>query len=173
MSKSYLDDDWDPTTKWWARHPVWAGLIAVVAITVIGGLFSAAIWGVGVGTSDIRGRGEARKQINEANNRIAKQELFESYIADIKSYDRQIDTAAQAVAVAAADPSTDPAELGRLRQVVTGLKNICVSASNDYDAEARKQSSERFRSADLPVSITEDDPNLPGPWQDFDCQEAS
>ena len=132
----------------------WTAFI-VVAILGFWLALASAVWGLKVATAGIYGRGEAHRQIESGNNRIEKQELFEGLYADIRAYDDQIQVAAET-------NTKSPTE--RNAQNLQGLKLVCIDATNDYNAEARKVSSEQFRASDLPPQIDSFDP-------DFDCKE--
>lgn len=134
------------------------GVAWLIGIVVVIGLVGAAIWGIGVATSDVAGKGNQKRQINSADNRTFAQEQFRELYEDIQAYDQQISTTQQA-AVA----ETDPTEKSRLNSVVLGVTNQCISTVKQYNAEATKVSKERFRDADLPDRIDTLDPK-------FDCK---
>lgn len=135
-----------------AVHTVWKWIVAgVIGATVLG----AAIWGIGVATSGVHGRGEQIKKINRADNRTFAQEQFVQLLQDIKAYDQQISVQQQALDA----HSAQDAEHDRLAQVVAGLKTQCISTRNQYDAEAQKISKERFKDASLPDRVDEQDPS--------------
>ena len=103
---------------------------------------ASAVWGLRVATAGIYGRGEARVRIESSTNRIEKQQLFEQLWADIRRYDEQI-------AIVAADATSS-----HQADNLLGLKLICITAVEQYNAEARFVSSEQFRAADLPEQIS-------------------
>jgi hypothetical protein len=150
------------------------GVIALV--TILSGAFTLAVngtvFGIETGFSGIKGRAEQIQQTNSVENRIGKQEYFETTYGDIKAKDIEINNAAQALASFRATNAgkTDNAigtianEDARLNQVLTGLKNACAQIVADYNAEARKVTSESWRSKDLPKVIPTNDPAL-------DCKE--
>jgi hypothetical protein len=155
---------------------IYAGRIALMGVLVVlaASLIGALVWGIGVATSGIHGRGEQIKQINRADNRTFAQEQFQQLYNDVKTYDTQITTAqTQADAFRKANEGKKDNAIGsiaqeqsRLDAVVTGLKNQCVSTRNNYTAEAQKVSKERFRDADLPWELTDADTAT-------DCKGAS
>jgi hypothetical protein len=137
------------------------GVAWLVGILVVCAVIGAAVWGIGVATSDVAGRGNQRRAINSSDNRTFAQEQFEELFNDVKTYDAQISTSA-----AAAAAETEPTEKSRLNQVTLGVTNQCISTVQQYNAEARKVSKERFRAADLPAQIDDLDPST-------DCKGAS
>lgn len=175
-------------TKWYdsddperfARGFGWTILHWLVVILVVGGVISAAVWGISVATSDVRGRGEAIQQRNDADNRIFAQEYFEETFADVRVADQQLNTNQQALdAWTEANPNgcTGPTlcEGDRLRTVVTGSANFCRDVQGNYESEARSYTSEQFRSSDLPARFNPNDPVFAdGTWDysDYDCEVA-
>ena len=135
------------------------GYVYVIGIVLVLMLstwaFLALGFGLRVATAGIVGRGKAHIQIESANNRIEKQELFETLHADIRKYDDQIQVAAQTF-------SDYPTE--RHQQNLQGLKLICIDTTEEYNAEARKVSSQQFRDSELPYQIDSFD-------IDYDCKE--
>lgn len=143
------------------------GRVFLWTALVLAGLyaFAAVGWGIGVAGAGLFGRGEARKQIEGRDNRIQSQEVFHQRLANIRGYDDQIGVQTETLMAAEADQSPEGrAEVIRLRAVVSGLRNQCLQARADYDAETRKISKERFRDADLPATIAE---AYPAP--EYDC----
>jgi hypothetical protein len=135
-----------------------AGLVIAIVLGVIAILIlPAVIWFIGVATSDVAGKGNAIKKKNAAVNRISAQEAFEQSYADIKAADRKVAVAKEALDL---DP-TDPT----LRTNYTGVKQFCIGAVEDYNADARKYTREDFRAVDLPAQI-ETDPDLADPATD-------
>lgn len=146
MTKWYDSDN--PTTvvrgaSW--RSAVWIALAVVFILAISGG-----IWALKVGTSGVKGAGDAQRTKNSGSNRIAKQEMFESLYADVKASDQRIDVFAVALK---ADPKDVVA-----RTNYTGAVSYCISTRAQYDAEARKYSSADWRSTDLPQQIDQLDP---------------
>lgn len=142
------------------------GRIAVISMVVIVGILAFSyvlrlgFFGADVATSGIRGQGGVIIEINKAENRIESQQWFEQVYGDIKSYSQQIVTQEKALAGYRQANTNKPDPVGniasedaRLSQVVTGLKNQCVSAVNDYNAEARKVLAEQWRSPELPNKL--------------------
>lgn len=103
------------------------------------GVIGVAIWGFKVATSDIKGQGDATRQVNDGGNRLAQQAYFEQTYADIQAADRALDIPGTATEV-------------------QGRRIYCIRLVGDYNAAARKQVAAKFRVADLPVQIDSTDP---------------
>lgn len=129
----------------------WWLILVAVALAV-----AAAIWGVTVATSGVRGQGDAIVQKNSAANWVAAQARFEQDYQDILATDQKIVAAHTALQ---ADP-TDRT----LQTNYSGLTSYCLSKAAGYNADARSYLSQDFRAADLPAQI---DPNLSA----TDCKE--
>lgn len=129
-----------------------------IGLTVLLGVISAALWAFGVFSSDIKGRGDATKTKNSGINRIAAQERFEDRFQDIKASDRKIDVAKMALELDPKNPT--------LQTNYTGTVQYCISAVAEYNADARKYTSEAFRAEDLPAVIDDQDATT-------DCKENS
>lgn len=136
------------------------GKIAAIVLGLLA-LFIAlpvAVFGINIIVSDPAGQGNAIINRNDAKNRVAAQERFEVLYADVKAADLKLDVLAAAVA---SDPTDRIAKTN-----LVGATNYCIDLRAQYDAEARKFSSEVFRSADLPSSIDTTDPST-------DCKETA
>jgi len=132
------------TYKW-----VVAAIIAVLAI--IAGVFA---WSVLIAKP--QGAGEAYKTNQSGTNRIAKQEMFEQLYADIQNADNT-------VGLMAAAKLDDPSYVNRTNY--TAARAHCNELVTNYDAEARKYTSQDWRDNKLPSAINTEDPK-------FDCKEA-
>lgn len=130
----------------------------VLIVIAVAAAISAAIWGIKVATSGVKGAGDVQRKTNSGNNRIAAQEHFEALYGQIKAYDQQLDQAA-------ADKAANPGD--RYFAVnYSGLVKQCIDARNQYNADANKVTQARWLSADLPYQI---DPTTP----DTDCKEQT
>lgn len=110
-------------------------------------------------TAEWRGETDVIEQVSaDANNVIGAQEWFEETYTEIQATDAKLD---QAAADKAANPDDDFYTTN-----YAGLVSYCLDLVGQYDAEARKISSEAFRDTELPSQINESDP-------DFDCKESS
>lgn len=113
--------------------------IALVAV-VVGGA-----WFLRVGTSEIRGEGDAVVQRNSAANWTSAQARFESLYAEVVAQDKTVAIAKERLD---ADPTDRTAQ-----QNYDGARMICANTVGAYNAEARSYLSEDFRAADLPAQI--------------------
>jgi hypothetical protein len=135
---------------------IWHGIVlTAVGIALIWGLV-AGIWGLGVATAGIYGRGEAHKEINSADFRIAAYESFFNQYASIKGLEGQIDELTATLALL--EPGTR--EYNYTLTSLTGTKGLRHQAIQRYNADAMKDWTEgQFRDADLPYQIP--DTNYP------------
>lgn len=116
-----------------------------LAIIVVATLIGWGLWALGVGTSDVRGRGEAIKTKNSSTNRISAQERFEDMAADITAAKQRITTMQTNMK---ANPKDYTAQVQ-----ATGAVTYCQQAVAQYNAEARKYTAAQFRASDLPASF--------------------
>ena len=145
MSQKSVEDAWgDEFERWTPRRvKVWA--LVLVLIFIVAPL---ATWGLKVAFSGPQGRGDQIIKNNGEVNRTGKQEMFEELYADIKGYKVQIANSEDAV-----KGNTDPKDEGRLKSVVTGIKNQCVSVVEQYNAESHKITSQDWKDYRLPYEI--------------------
>lgn len=127
-----------------------------VALIIAAILIIPAVFGIRVALSGIFGQGGAVINKNDAVNRVAAQERFESLFAEIKAADQRLDVLADAV-------KEDPSYTNKTN--LTGGRTYCLSVVADYNAEARKYSARDFRAYDLPAQIDQYDPTT-------DCKES-
>lgn len=113
----------------------------LVALLIVVGAITLALWAFGVFTADIKGRGELVKTNKSAVNRIQKQEMFEQLYADLNGYKAKIGVARDAV-------EANPSDVNQTN--LTGIRQQCIDTVQQYNAEARKITSRDWRSADLP-----------------------
>ena len=135
---------------------LWSCGAAIFGVMVVIWLAVAGIWGLGVATAGIYGRGEAYKQIQSADFRIAAYEKFFNQYASIKTLEGQIDELTAQLALL--EPGTRSYDL--TLSSLTGTKGLRHSAIQQYNADARKDWTEgQFRDNDLPYQI----PDTPYP----------
>lgn len=127
-----------------------------LVILLVSSLIGGATWGAKVLFSDAKGRGDQIIQNNSAENRTAKQEKFETLFANVVAADQRI---AVAKAEYKAAPKDDAA---RIRYF--GAIQFCQQQVADYNSEARKITSEDWRSDDLPYQVSDLDSTT-------DCKE--
>jgi biopolymer transport protein ExbB/TolQ len=142
----------------------------MVFIVILGfAVLSVGMWALGVVTASPFGRGEAHKQIESAENRVFSQERFHDRLASIRAFDAQLTAQTKTLADFKTEMQGDRnfstmEELSRLQAIVDGLRNQCITAVNEYDADGRKISKERFRDADLPATVAD-----ATPADQYDC----
>lgn len=136
----------------------WRFALWLIAAVLLIAAISIGVWAFRVGTSEVKGAGDAEIQINSGKNRIAAQEVFEAMYAQIQVYDRNLDQAA-------ADKAANPSD-AIIAQNYSGLVMICNDAVGQYNAEARKVGSAKWLTNDLPFEIDQTNPL-------FDCKESS
>lgn len=129
------------TAKWTVRAWLIVGLIIVFILGT-----AALLWGLRVGTSDVKGRGDSEIIKNDARNRIRAQEGFEKLFTEIQAADRNLTTTAE---VLLGKPNGDM----KLETELIGQKHYCAGLVAEYDAKARSFTQEDFRAADLPLKI--------------------
>lgn len=132
-------------------------LLWIVAAVAVIAVIGAAIWGIKVATSGVKGEGDQTRITNDGRNRVNAQEWFVGQYEQIRSTDRRIDAAAAALA-------KTPDEFGRTNY--TGLVNRCMEMVGNYNAEAMKVSRGQWRDQALPFQIGADDPAT-------DCKETA
>lgn len=162
-------NDWDGRAANFEAKPVRTSIsasarvaivltVVIVLALAIGGL----IWGLRVGTSDVKGQGDAVITKNEAGNRIRAQEGFEQKFANIKSADQNINVTAEAL-------KSDPDSL-KLKTELLGQKQACNALVGAYNAASRKFTQADFRAADLPFELNVDAATT---MPETDCKENS
>lgn len=129
-------------------------LVVMAFFAVIG----IGTWAFKVVTSEAKGAGDATRQINSGKNRIAAQETFEALYGNIKSYDKNLDQAAQ-------DKKEHPGDSFYATNY-SGLVKQCNDAVAQYNADANKVSRAKWLTDDLPFQINENDPTT-------DCKEST
>lgn len=153
MRKHWLDSD-DPRRfqrGLFGSMTLWIfGIVAVILAV------GAVVWALSVGTSGVKGEGNALREKNSAENWVEAQREFNIRYQDILSTDRKI---TDAKAARDADPQN-----AVLQTNYNGLVNYCSDAAASYNALSRSYLAEDFRDADLPAMI---DPRNP----ETDCKE--
>lgn len=144
-----------------ARGAGWRIGVVVLVLIAVSAVIGAVAWGVGVATSDVHGKGQATRQINDVDNRLFAQTNFVQLYNDVQSYDQRLDQAARDKASHAGAPDASFWDTN-----YTGLVNQCISTRNDYNAAAKKITQAKFRDAGLPDELDPTDPR-------FDCKESA
>lgn len=153
--RNYWLDEEDPDKL--AKSFAWRAAAWTLGAVLVFSLIGLVGWGSKVAFSNWKGAGNAVIIKNEANNRIAAQEAFESLITDIKASDAKLDQAAALVKANPKDPT--------YQTQFTGLTNHCLDVIGQYNAAARKYTQQQFKASDLPSVIDTSDPST-------DCKES-
>ena len=130
---------------------VWFWIVIVFATVAVIGI---GAWAFGIFTSDVRGAGGAIKQRNSTVNRVQKQEMFEQLAADYDGYIVKIHGL-----VVAVKTTTDPTDKSLRETELVGLRQVCVDAAQQFNAESRKYTSRVWKSAGLPASLDAEECN--------------
>lgn len=152
--KSQTDRDFEEL-DYDTRAGFWFAVKWVAAITVFILVITGVLWATGVIFAGPKGAGDAYKTNQSGTNRIAKQEWFEQTYADIQNADKT-------VGLMSAAKLDDPSYVNKTNY--TGAVAHCNQLVANYDAEARKYSSQDWRNNKLPSAIDQTDPK-------FDCKE--
>jgi hypothetical protein len=128
-----------------ARSGAWRIMLWITVFAVFFALLGWLLWGLGVIGAPVKGAGDAFKQKESANNRIAKQELFEELYADYESTVAKIKPAKQAM-------KQNPDSIIKQTEY-TGLQNYCLDVVAQYNAESNKYLAVDFKRADLPYEL--------------------
>lgn len=130
------------------------GLLSIIGVLVLWMVLASAIWGFGVATAGIYGRGEARKEIQSAPFRIQAYQYFFNQCSSIQGLEGQIDEQAKTLAQFA--PGSR--EYTTYMTNVTSLKGARHMAIAKYNQDALKDYTEgQFRDEDLPYQLKDSD----------------
>lgn len=141
-----------------ARRGGLSVLAWILIVIAVAAAIGAAIWGIKVATSGVKGAGDVKRQTNSGTNRISAQEHFEALYGQIKAYDQQLDQAA-------ADKKANPGDRFFATNY-SGLVKQCIDARTQYNADANKVTQADWLSSDLPHQIDATDPET-------DCKETA
>ena len=134
------------------RKAIITGIFVFVALWLV----VVAIWGLGVATAGIYGRGEAHKDIQSADFRIQAYQTFFNQCASIQGLEGQIDELTTALEYYKPGSS----EYNITVTSIAGVKGARHQAIARYNQDALKDWTEgQFRDADLPYQIP--DTNYP------------
>lgn len=140
-----------------ARGVSWRAAVWITAAVVFFGLLGAGVWAFKVATSDVKGRGDVVRKVNDADNRLFAQGNFLDLYNEVKATDQKLDGAA-------ADKAAHPGD-SFYETNFRGLVNHCMDARGQYNAAAKKITQAKFRDEDLPYQIDDSDPKT-------DCKET-
>ncbi len=121
-----------------------------IAVLIVAWLIIAAFWGLGVATAGLYGRGEAHKQIQSADFRLAAYNHFFNLYASIKSLEGKIDELT--AQLEQFEPGTR--DYSYTLSALTGVKGLRHEAIQQYNADAAKDYTiGQFRAVGLPYYI--------------------
>ena len=120
---------------------LWTIAIGIV-IVIIGGVFFT----LNVLLAPAKGAGGVVIKNNSAENRIEKQEKFESLYAKVTFNEDLVEQYTKTVET---DPTNNTAKIN-----LDGAKSACKAAVRQYNAETRKVTSADWKAYDLPQELT-------------------
>lgn len=135
---------------WFANKWVLACVLSVLGV-------AAVVWGAQVLTAGPKGAGDAHRTNQSGTNRIAKQEMFQQLYEDIQVADINI-TTLHTLKV------SDPSYVNNTNYTAAQMQ--CTQLVHNYNAEAKKYTSQDWRDNSLPSAIDQTDPK-------FDCKEEA
>ncbi len=116
-----------------------------IIILIAAGLISAAIWGITVATSGVKGQGDGIIKNNSSQNWIKQQAKFEDLYAEYEATQVRIDLFKE---TADANPNDAIAQTN-----YTGQVSHCTDVVAEYNAATRSFLSEDWKSIDLPPTL--------------------
>ena len=141
---SNYNDDWREVNHGVGRFLGLTLKVWIILLIVIG-LVGAAVWGITVATSGVKGQGDGIIKNNSADNWIAQQAKFEDLYAEYESTQVRID---QFKETADKNPNDAIAQTNYQGQV-----SHCTDVVAEYNAATRSFLSEDWKSIDLPPSL--------------------
>lgn len=137
--------DLDRAVRWSLGRIILVWVIIVAVALGIG----AAIWGITVATSGVKGQGDGIIKNNSSENWIKQQAKFEDLNAEYESTLVRIE---QFKTIAEANPNDAIAQTNYNGQI-----SHCTDVVAEYNAASRSFLSEDWKSIDLPPSLDPDD----------------
>lgn len=129
---------------------VFLSILALVGVIALYIVIASAVWGFGVATAGIFGRGEAHKQIQSADFRIQAYETFFNQCASIQGLEGQSDE----LTAALGRYDRGSREYNITVTSIAGVKGARHQAIAKYNQDALKNWTEgQFRDSDLPYQI--------------------
>lgn len=113
----------------------WMVAVGVVILVVLG-----AVWGFKTAFAPRSGKAGAYRTKESAQNRVFAQQTFEQEDADYAGYLLKIKT------------YTGPLSATRQTEL-EGLRQLCITVAQTYNADSRKYLLRDFKSFDLPVTL--------------------
>lgn len=136
------------------------GGFGLVLVFVLGFMaIGAVVWGISVATSDVRGQGDATKQINSGTNRIDQYTHFWTLDKDIRSQAQNIATAKQqlddfnkAMPISKDEPFNISEQRTSLQNNYNGPLQLCRANVAQYNNDSKAYTSAKFKDSQLPWS---------------------
>ncbi|MFA5152579.1 MAG: hypothetical protein WC554_08485 [Clostridia bacterium] len=123
---------------------------AVIGFFVVIAILMVALWGFGVFTADIKGQGEAHKEIHSKEFRLESYNYFFDQYHSILALEGQIDV--NISMLKSMEEGTK--DYNRIRTNVVALQSLRHQAIQAYNAEASKDyTAGQFRDNNLPYQI--------------------
>ena len=136
--------------NWSATRWITTGLASLVGLLLVWVLMASAVWGFGVATAGIYGRGEARKEIQSAALRIGAYNHFFDVCASIQTSEAQLDALFNE---RAAYPAASK-DYARTQTNITGVLAQRQRSIFQYNADAQKDYTiGQFKSSKLPYQL--------------------
>lgn len=118
-------------------------LMVILAVAIIG----IGAWIFSIVTAPVRGQAGAFKQQQSTLNRVQQQAKFEQMSADFDGFLVQIENAKAAL------KNASPTTRDQRETELIGLRQICVSTAQNFNAESRKYLARVWKSAGLPERL--------------------
>jgi hypothetical protein len=123
---------------------------AIIGFFVIIAILMVALWGFGVFTADIKGQGEAYKEIHSKEFRLEAYNYFFDQYHSILALEGQIDVNISMLK----DIEEGTKDYNRIRTNVAALQSLRHQAIQSYNAQASKDyTAGQFRDHNLPYQI--------------------
>jgi hypothetical protein len=130
-----------------AARGIGTGYLLLIIFIVLGLITGAGLWALDVATSGVKGKGDAVKINNSAENWTAKQAFFHEKYNAVLAADKKIGTFK---ALVDAD-TTDKTALTNY----TSMQSQCQNYVSEYNAESSKFLSQDWKDPELPTVINE------------------
>lgn len=122
------------------------GAWIIISILFFGAM-GVAVWYFQVATSDVKGAGDAQKQVNSSANRLQAQDKYNKLYTGIQAADRNINTLAETYRLS-------PTERNLIN--LTGAQNVCSSNVGDYNQMATNATTKQWIPVELPTVVGND-----------------
>lgn len=159
-NRGKLSADFHADTGYHFRPIAWGcATLAGIAVLALAGW---GIWGLGVATSGVHGRGEQIKQVNSSVNRTQwyhhffdLKTAYNTQVAAVGLARKQLDQFNKDNPPGTADPIGQIAQLRAQDQTnLTGVQQQCVNSANAYNNDTQKTLvGAQFKAAGLPDTL--------------------